>query len=61
MLTDALTTEDLLHETPAAIASEESLQVGATLTPEMLRQMTPIGEQQTICRSDRSTSMTIRS
>jgi hypothetical protein len=32
MPTDMLTTEDLLHETPEAIAKEESLKGGATLT-----------------------------
>jgi xylulose-5-phosphate/fructose-6-phosphate phosphoketolase len=39
MPTDVLTTEDLLHETPAAMASEESLEGGVTLTPNMLRRM----------------------
>ena len=39
MPTDMLTTEDLLHETPDAIASEESLKGGATLTPDLLRRM----------------------
>ena len=39
MPTDLLTTEDLLHETPAVIANEESLEGGTTLTPDMLRRM----------------------
>ena len=39
MPTDILTTENLLHETPAAIAKEESLQGGATLSPDLLRRM----------------------
>jgi len=39
MPTDILTTEDLLHETSNAIAKEESLKGGATLTPDLLRRM----------------------
>ena len=39
MPTDMLTTEDLLHETSDAIAAEESLKGGATLTPDLLRRM----------------------
>jgi len=39
MPTALLTTEDLFHETPEAIAKEESLQGGATLTPDLLRRM----------------------
>jgi len=39
MPTDILTTENLLHETPAAMAKEESLQGGATLSPDLLRRM----------------------
>jgi hypothetical protein len=37
MPTDLLTIEDLLHETPEAIATEESLKGGSTLTPDLLR------------------------
>ena len=39
MSTALLTTEDLLHETPEAIAKEETLQGGATLTEDLLRRM----------------------
>ena len=39
MSTDTLTTEDLLHETPDAISKEESLKVGSTLAPDLLRRM----------------------
>ena len=34
-----LNTEELLHETPEALAGEESMKGSATLTPELLRQM----------------------
>ena len=39
MPTDLLTTEDLLHETPEAIAKEETVQGGTTLDPDLLRRM----------------------
>src|SRR5665213_3422991 len=39
MPTARLTTEDLLHEAPDAIAKEESLKGGATLTPDLLCRM----------------------
>ena len=39
MPTEILTTEDLLHETPDAIAKEESLKGGSTLTSDLLRRM----------------------
>ena len=39
MTTDILTTEELLHETSDAVAKEESLKGGASLTPDLLRRM----------------------
>ena len=39
MPTNLLTTEELLHETPEAINNEESLRVGPTLAPDLLRLM----------------------
>ena len=39
MPTDTLTIEELLHETSQAIGTEESLQGGDTLTPDLLRRM----------------------
>jgi xylulose-5-phosphate/fructose-6-phosphate phosphoketolase len=39
MPTDLLTTEELLHETPAALGKEESIGDSQTLTPALLRKM----------------------
>jgi len=57
---DILTTEDLLHETPDAIAKEETLDVTTTLTPDMLRRMNAYGGQRITCPSARFICTTIR-
>ncbi len=60
MPTDILTTEELLHETPEALGTEESLKSSTTLTPKSLRQMNAYWRAANYVSVGRYTSMIIR-